>query len=49
MGDENLLEYLHFELVNFCVNDKKVRSEGSLAKQALNKVDLIVGPRWTSH
>lgn len=25
MGDENLLEYLHFELVNYCVNDKKVR------------------------
>lgn len=24
MGDENLLEYLHFELVNYCVNDKKV-------------------------
>lgn len=24
MSDENLLEYLHFELVNFCVNDKKV-------------------------
>lgn len=23
-GDENLLEFLHFELVNFCVNDKKV-------------------------
>lgn len=26
MGDENLLEYLHFELVNYCVNDKKVNS-----------------------
>lgn len=25
MADENLLEYLHFEIVNFCVNDKKVR------------------------
>lgn len=24
MGDENLFEFLHFELVNYCVNDKKV-------------------------
>lgn len=24
MGDENLLEYLHFELVNYTVNEKKV-------------------------
>ncbi|CAO1429026.1 unnamed protein product [Diamesa serratosioi] len=25
MGDDNLLEYLHFEIVNYTVNDKKVR------------------------
>jgi len=24
MGDENLFEFLHFELVNYCVNEKKV-------------------------
>lgn len=26
MGDETLLEYLHFELVDYCVNEKKVSS-----------------------
>lgn len=25
MGDENLFEFLHFELVNYCVNEKKVK------------------------
>lgn len=30
MGDENLLEFLHFELVNYCVNDKKVRFGGGI-------------------
>lgn len=28
MGDENLFEYMHFELVNYCINglsDKKVK------------------------
>lgn len=25
MGDENLFEFLHFEIVNYCVNEKKVK------------------------
>jgi hypothetical protein len=32
MADESLLEYLHFELVNYCVNDKKVSDGGELCK-----------------
>lgn len=32
MGDENLFEYLHFELVNYCVNDKKENEQTQSSK-----------------
>ncbi|XP_070503060.1 trafficking protein particle complex subunit 6b [Chironomus tepperi] len=32
MGDENLFEYLHFELVNYCVNDKKENEQTQSTK-----------------
>lgn len=37
MGDENLLEYLHFELVNYCVNDKKV-SRPKLSRSGMKRI-----------
>jgi hypothetical protein len=32
MGDENLFEFLHFELVNYCVNDKKENEQTQSTK-----------------
>ncbi|CAG9807127.1 unnamed protein product [Chironomus riparius] len=32
MGDENLFEFLHFELVNYCVNDKRENEQTQSTK-----------------
>lgn len=41
MADEGLLEYLHFELVNYCVNDKKVRKIQEKHQKNIEKLRLL--------
>lgn len=51
MADENLLEFLHFELVNYCVNDKKVsrrslRLDGSFALISCCRTEFVKWFQW---
>ncbi|CRK88000.1 CLUMA_CG001786, isoform A [Clunio marinus] len=41
MGDENLLEYLHFELVDYCVNNKKDGNDSSSDSTKISTLEYI--------
>ncbi|KAG5673759.1 hypothetical protein PVAND_003779 [Polypedilum vanderplanki] len=41
MADEGLLEYLHFELVNYCVNDKKENETNQTQSSKISTLEYI--------